>query len=75
MRTARLFTNGRSQAVRLPKDCRFPGRDVYVKKFEGMVMLLPKEDLWATLIDSLERFSDDFMAERNEPTQDARAEL
>jgi antitoxin VapB len=32
MQTARLFTNGRSQAVRLPKGCQFKGTDVYIKK-------------------------------------------
>jgi antitoxin VapB len=44
VKTARLFINGRSQAVRLPKDCRFSGTDVYVKKFQGVVMLIPKDD-------------------------------
>ena len=47
MQTAKLFANGRSQAVRLPKDCRFSGDDVYIKKFEHMVILVPKNDPWA----------------------------
>ena len=34
MQTARLFMNGRSQAVRLPKECRFRGKDVFVHKLE-----------------------------------------
>ncbi|MEW6360252.1 MAG: type II toxin-antitoxin system VapB family antitoxin [Planctomycetota bacterium] len=72
MKTAQLFANGRSQAVRLPKECRFKGKEVYVKKFENMVMLIPTNDPWASLIKGLERFSDDFMAERNQPPTQKR---
>lgn len=75
MKTARLFTNGRSQAVRLPKDCRLPGTDVYVKKFQGLVILLPKDDPWASLVNSLEQFSDDFMVERKQPPHQSRGDL
>ncbi|MDE2740902.1 MAG: type II toxin-antitoxin system VapB family antitoxin [Gemmatimonadota bacterium] len=64
MQTAKLFNNGRSQAVKLPKEFRFTGDDVYIKKYQGIVMLLPKESPWASLIDSLDRFSSDFMNER-----------
>ena len=45
MQTAKLFNNGCSQAVRLPKEFRFSGDDVYIKKYQGIVMLLPKESL------------------------------
>ena len=75
MKTAKLFKNGRSQAVRLPKDCRFGGPEVYVKKFDHMVILFSKDDPWAPLIDSLDQFSDDFIAERNQPSQQAREDL
>ena len=75
MNTAKLFTNGRSQAVRLPKDCRFDGSEVYIKKYGGMVMLLPKGDPWAPLIDSLEQFSDDFMDQRQQPEAQEREAL
>ena len=75
MQTAKLFNNGRSQAVRLPKEFRFSGADVYIKKYQGIVMLLPKESPWASLVDSLDRFSSDFMNERNQPDQQERASL
>ncbi len=39
METAKLFTSGGSQAVRLPKFCRFPGEEVAVKKVGDIVML------------------------------------
>ena len=75
MKTARLFKNGRSQAVRLPKDCRFPGTDVYVKKFQGLVILFSKDDPWASLVNSLDHFSDDFMMTREQPPQQTKSDL
>lgn len=72
MRTAKLFKNGRSQAVRLPKEFRFEDSEVYIKKFENIVILFPKNDPWASLINSLENFSDDFMENRNQPAQQIR---
>ena len=75
MQTAKLFNNGCSQAVRLPKEFRFSGDDVYIKKYQGIVMLLPKESPWTSLVDGLDRFSSDFMNERNQPNQQERASL
>jgi len=75
MRTAKLFQNGRSQAVRLPKDCQLPGTEVYVKKFEGVVMLVPKRHPWASLVRSLDEFSDDFMVARRQPRKQRRPAL
>jgi antitoxin VapB len=72
MKTARLFVNGRSQAVRLPKDCRFSGSDVYIKKLYGVVMLIPKDDPWASLVNSLDHFSEDFMTTREQPEHQSR---
>ena len=67
METARLFQNGQSQAVRLPKKYRFEGGKVIIKRVGHAVVLLPYEDSWSTLFDSLEQFSDDFMAEPQQP--------
>ena len=75
MNTAKLFSNGRSQAVRLPKECRFLGEEVYIKRFQGMVMLLPTEGAWQSLVDSLSQFSEDFMALRDQPTEQVREPL
>lgn len=72
MKTAKLFQNGRSQAVRLPKEYQFSGNDVFIKKFDTIVMLFPKTDPWAPLINSLDQFSDDFMVDRNQPSIDER---
>lgn len=76
MEKAKLFMNGRSQAVRLPKGFRFEGDEVFVKKVGDAVVLLPRQDSWSTLYESLDGFSEDFMAERSQPeTQDIREPL
>ncbi len=62
MDMAKLFKNGRSQAVRLPKEYAFPGEEVYIKKISGVVMLIPKSNLWKPFVESLGKFSDDFMS-------------
>ena len=67
LKTAKLFKNGQSQAVRLPKEFRFEGTEVYIKKVGEAVVLLPFEHSWNTLFDSLTQFSDDFMEERAQP--------
>ena len=72
MQTAKIFINGRSQAVRLPKDFRFSGKDVFIKKIGKMVVLLPKDDPWSSLVNSLDQFTDDFMDGRGQPNQDSR---
>ena len=71
--TAKLFQNGQSQAVRLPKEFRFENqKEVFIKKIDGMVVLIPKSDktVWDTMFDNLDNFSDDFMQTRTEPKQE-----
>jgi antitoxin VapB len=61
METAKLFKNGRSQAVRLPKKYSLAGDEVYVKRIDGIVVLIPKDgDPWKPFVDSLDKFSEDF---------------
>ena len=52
MMTAKVFENGRSQAVRLPKECRFNTDEVVVNKIGDIVMLMPKTNKWHTCIDT-----------------------
>ncbi len=66
MDTAKLFKNGQSQAVRLPKGYRFDGKEVYVKRYGKAVFLIPKDNPWEPFVDSLDKFSDDFMEERKQ---------
>lgn len=72
MKTAKIFQNGQSQAVRLPREFRFKDDHVYVKKSGNVVMLIPAKDSWESLFDSLDKFSDDFMTERKQPKVQTR---
>lgn len=69
MRTAKLFKNGDSQAVRLPREFRFAGTEVFIKRVGSAVMLLPKAKSWDTLVASLDKFPPDFMADREQPRE------
>jgi antitoxin VapB len=69
---AKLFANGRSQAVRLPKECRFNGREVCVARLDDIVILYPPGRGWAVMEGSLPQFTDDFMAERSQPAKSQR---
>ena len=75
METAKLFQNGKSQAVRLPKEFRFNNDRVYIKRVGDAVVLLPYQRPWKSLLDSLSLFSDDFMSERNQPSVQTRGDL
>jgi antitoxin VapB len=59
MLTAKLFTNGKSQTVRLPKGYRFAGNEVGVARVGEMVVLYPKEKAWEIFAAS-EPVTDDF---------------
>jgi len=63
METARIFENGKSQAVRLPKRFRFSGDEVYVQKLGRAVVLMPKEAAWDIFMDGLGSFTEDFFAD------------
>lgn len=75
MKVAKLFKNGQSQAVRLPKEFRFEGTDVFVKKVGDNVVLMPADNGYESLINSLHQFSEDFMTERSQPKQQKREDL
>lgn len=68
--TAKLFRNGRSQAVRLPVDFRFEGSEVYVRRdpVSGDVILSRRPESWEDLFDltSALDIPDDFMADRRD---------
>jgi antitoxin VapB len=74
MKTAKLFQNGRSQAVRLPKEFRIPGKEVYIKREGEAIVLLPKEKSWEPLFESLNHFAKDFKMERNQPGENQKRE-
>lgn len=75
METAKLFENGKSQAVRLPKEFRFKSDRVYLKKMGNAVVLLPYGAPWQSLVDSLNLFSNDFMEARTQPPSQQRGNI
>lgn len=71
---AKLFMNGRSQAVRLPSSFRFNCDEVYIRKdpVTGDVILSRKPGSWDDFFKLMETIDvpDDFLADRsNEPPQ------
>jgi antitoxin VapB len=65
MKTAKLFQNGGSQAIRLPSEFRFEGNKVYLKKMGNMVVIIPEKNSFEKMWESLETVSDDFMVKRD----------
>lgn len=72
MKTAKLFKNGQSQAVRLPKEFRLEDDRVFIKKSGGVVILIPAQNSWDALLNSLNKFTDDFMVDRKQPKAQKR---
>jgi antitoxin VapB len=70
MNTAKLFKNGSSQAVRLPKEYNFEGTEVYVNKIGRSVVLVPKDNPWEMLVSSVNDFTADYLSKRvQQPVQ------
>lgn len=76
MKTAKVFKNGQSQAVRLPMEFRVNGSEVYIKKMGNSILLIPMQTSpWDSLIQGVEEFSSDFMPSRNQPPAQEREDL
>jgi antitoxin VapB len=76
-KTAKLFPNGRSQAVRLPAEYRFEGSEVYVRRdpATGDVILSRRPDSWGDFFDLMKTIDvpKDFLADRKDsPPQKRR---
>ena len=76
METAKVFQNGNSQAVRLPKAFRFLSNEVKIYKQGNRVILEPLESTWDPLFESLSEFPDDFFEDgRHQPGMQERESL
>lgn len=76
MDTAKIFENGRSQAVRLPQKYRFQADEVIIQKLGDAVLLVPKESLWNTFLDGVNSFTEDiFENGRDQGAQEDRESL
>jgi antitoxin VapB len=68
MKIAKVFKSGNSQAVRIPKEFHLQGEEVEIQRQGDALLLLPRKRSWAALIESLDKFTEDFMADgRRQP--------
>jgi antitoxin VapB len=75
MKTAKIFMNGRSQAVRLPKECRFDSDEVYVQKQGDRVILSATAPGWDEFFSLDPVFGDDFLSEREDMPPQERSDF
>ena len=68
METAKVFENGRSQAVRLPKKFRFTTDEVVVQRLGSSLVLTPKDKLWESFLNGINSFTEDFMSDGRSET-------
>ena len=67
MMLAKVFQNGRSQAIRLPKEYRVDADEVYIEKIGNSIMIMPKEkSKWDIMRHALNNM-EDFSIQRNQP--------
>jgi antitoxin VapB len=59
MKTAKVFKSGNSQAIRLPKEFQFRGSEVFIKKMGNCAVLIPKDDPWKIVEESVHKFTKD----------------
>lgn len=63
METAKIFKNGRSQAVRLPKEYRFSTDEVVVQRLGSSLVLTPKDKTFESFLAGVNGFTDDYMVD------------
>jgi len=72
MKTAKIFQNGKSQAVRLPKEYRFKGKEVFIRREGSRIILSEKPDSWDEFFLSRKKPTPDFMKQREQPDLEER---
>jgi len=74
MKTTKVFRSGNSQAVRIPKEFHIEDDEVEIRREGDAIVLKPRRRCWAALFDSLDKFTEDFMAEgrKQRPAQKRR---
>jgi len=63
---AKIFMNGRSQAIRLPKEFRFNTDEVYITKQGQNIIITAKIPTWDEFFDCNSAFTDDYLNERDD---------
>ena len=75
VKTAKLIWNGYSQAVLLPREIRFPGDEVRIRRLGAAVILEPMDQDWAWLDAIQGTLTEDFLTDRQQPDHQEREGL
>jgi antitoxin VapB len=75
MTMTKVFTNGNSQAVRIPAEYRINADEVVIQRVGSTLVLFPKEDAWSVFQRGIDGFSADFTVDRQQPAVPARATI
>ena len=67
MLTAKVFQSGNSQAVRIPKELQTSVKEFIIRKSGNCFFLLPVDDPWALLRQSIGQADEDVSFERDQP--------
>ena len=71
-KVAKIFMNGRSQAVRLPKEYRFETDEVYISRQGENILISPRKISWDDFFNSKPAFDDDFLNDRQDSSAQER---
>ena len=71
-KTAKIFQNGRSQAVRLPAEFRFSTREVFIERQGDTIVLRPKPESWDDFFARPSKVPAEFLADRKDVPPEAR---
>lgn len=69
---AKIFMNGRSQAVRLPKEFRFDCDEVYITKQGDKVVISPAKPTWDDFFNQDSAFDEEFLKNRDKDAPQER---
>lgn len=72
-KTAKIFQNGRSQAVRLPAEFRFSTHEVFIERQGDTIVLRPKPESWDDFFARPSKVPADFLADRKDVPPEVRA--
>jgi len=75
MKRADVLQQDSHQIIKLPRSLRINSQQVFIKQVGNALVLIPSENPWQSLFDSLENFSDDFMEIREQPELQVRENL
>ena len=67
MMTAKVFQSGNSQAIRIPKELKTDEKEFIIKKSGNCLFLIPKDDPWALLRQSIGQADEDVIFDRGQP--------